>query len=358
MSKSISNSLLLTLTMMVTSLTMTSFSQLPQAAYSQTDYEELIITENNNEQKLNQKNTGSGISTNTNCGTNIAGTNIAHPITCSSVPGQSPTPNEDFDTATFSRTVRLEPGSRIGTAEVSCPGGTKVTGGGYELSGGVNSIVSHPLMDAPKDNGWKVSINLDNVGEDVFLTVYVICGTLGDIPVEICDDGIDNDGDTLVDIADPDCAGPPPPRDTDSDGVRNSIDNCDNVPNPGQEDADSDGVGDVCDDTPNPVEICDNGTDDDGDGLIDIDDPDCRPPGEEFRFELSNCETITGNMRCDAEQTSPLPPTYDRIGCSSASQGPQPDSCSLGRIGGGSDPATCSISSSRNTAVCFVETGD
>ena len=95
--------------------------------------------------------------------------------------------------------------------------------------------------------------------------------------VEVCDDGIDNDGDMLVDAADPDCAGPPPPPDGDSDGVPDSTDNCDDVPNPGQEDADSDGVGDVCDGTPNPVEICNNGIDDDGDGLIDIDDPDCRP---------------------------------------------------------------------------------
>ena len=71
--------------------------------------------------------------------------------------------------------------------------------------------------------------------------------------VEICDDGIDNDGDTLVDSADPDCAGPAPPRDTDSDGLRDSIDNCDNVPNPEQEDTDSDGVGDACQDIPKNI---------------------------------------------------------------------------------------------------------
>jgi hypothetical protein len=82
------------------------------------------------------------------------------------------------------------------------------------------------------------------------------CGMLdldpGPTPVEICDDGIDNDGDTLVDAADPDCAEPPPPPDADSDGIPDSTDNCDDVPNPGQEDADADGVGDACDDTPNP----------------------------------------------------------------------------------------------------------
>ena len=352
----IESNILLTLTMFVTGLSMTSILQLPHVAHSQQDFEKYIVSETNNEQKLKQENTGSGSSTNTNCGTYVVTGNSPQAITtlCPSVPGQSPTPNEDFDTATFSRIFRLEPGSGTGTAEVSCPEGTDVTGGGYEL-GGVTGE-THPLMDAPKDNGWKASINFDNIEEDAFLVVYVICGALGDIPVEMCDDGIDNDGDTLVDRADPDCSGPTPPRDTDSDGIGDSIDNCDNVPNPGQEDADSDEIGDVCDDTPNPVEICDNGTDDDGDGLIDIADSDCRPPGEEFRFELSNCQIETGNLSCDAEQISPLPPTYDRIGCAFASQRPQPDPCSLTRIdGGGSDPATCNFNS-RNPLLCFVET--
>ena len=173
----------------------------------------------------------------------------AQPIVCPSVPGQSPTPNEDFTTATVSRTVRVEPDS-IGTAEVSCPEGTEVTGGGYELREVIpGDSTSFPQINAPTDNGWKVSVRAGGLQGDVFLTVYAVCGALGDITVEICDDGIDNDGDTLVDSADPDCAGPAPPRDTDSDGVRDSIDNCDNVPNPEQEDTDSDGVGDACQDT-------------------------------------------------------------------------------------------------------------
>jgi len=55
---------------------------------------------------------------------------------------------------------------------------------------------------------------------------------------EICDNGIDDDGDTLVDCADPYCAGDPA------------------CLTPG-------------------AEICDNGIDDDGDTLVDCADPDC-----------------------------------------------------------------------------------
>lgn len=72
---------------------------------------------------------------------------------------------------------------------------------------------------------------------------YEVCAgginvTTGGGGPEICDNGIDDDGDGLVDCADPDCCG---------------IEGCG-----------------VC------LEInCDNGIDDDGDGLIDEDDPDC-----------------------------------------------------------------------------------
>ena len=56
--------------------------------------------------------------------------------------------------------------------------------------------------------------------------------------IEICDNGVDDDGDGLVDCEDPDCS---------------AAANC----------------------NPSITEICNNGIDDDGDGLVDCDDPDC-----------------------------------------------------------------------------------
>ena len=84
---------------------------------------------------------------------------------------------------------------------------------------------------------------------------------------EICDNGLDDDLDSLIDCDDPDCFGNP---------VCGVSEICDN----GLDD-DLDSLID-CDDpdcSTNPVcgvsEICDNGLDDDLDSLIDCDDPDC-----------------------------------------------------------------------------------
>jgi len=51
---------------------------------------------------------------------------------------------------------------------------------------------------------------------------------------------------------------PPPPDDTDGDGVNDTVDNCVNISNPDQADFDNDGIGDLCD-TPDNMVIIDQG---------------------------------------------------------------------------------------------------
>jgi hypothetical protein len=77
---------LLPLTVLLIGLSLTSILQLPQAVHSQQDYEELIITGTNNDQKLNQKNIGSGTSSNLNCGTNVI-ESTSTSTTCQTIPG-------------------------------------------------------------------------------------------------------------------------------------------------------------------------------------------------------------------------------------------------------------------------------
>ncbi|MBU1239620.1 lamin tail domain-containing protein, partial [Myxococcota bacterium] len=144
---------------------------------------------------------------------------------------------------------------------------------------------------------------------------------------EICDNGIDDDGDWFVDCADIACVGRPGDSeghlcqiteqnchdgfDNDGDGMTDMEDPdcfaageiCDN-------DMDDDGDGDVdCDDSDcvssvvcQTTEICDNGTDDDGDGDVDCDDPDCLD--SEACVAVENCTNETdddgdGDVDCD-----------------------------------------------------------
>jgi hypothetical protein len=84
---------------------------------------------------------------------------------------------------------------------------------------------------------------------------------------EICNNGVDDDGDGLVDCADPDCAGAPAcPPPMCGDGVVTFPETCDPP----------DGVscGPSCT-LLNEIGRCTNGVDDDNDGLVDCADPDC-----------------------------------------------------------------------------------
>ncbi len=91
-----------------------------------------------------------------------------------------------------------------------------------------------------------------NIAYDIQPIFYEVCGCAppNNFFMEVCDNGIDDDGDGLVDCEDPDCC---------------NSSNC------------------------NCSEICSNGLDDDGDGLVDCNDPDCCGVGS------CTCEENCGN---------------------------------------------------------------
>ena len=117
--------------------------------------------------------------------------------------------------------------------------------------------------------------------------------------VEICDNGIDDDGDGLVDCDDPDCAESPSCTKSGFCGDPQSNSCCIVHSNPYCDDAEcceavcaadafccatewdsicADAAAQLCGGLcggGGGEEICDNGIDDDGDGLVDCDDPDC-----------------------------------------------------------------------------------
>jgi len=123
------------------------------------------------------------------------------------------------------------------------------------------------------------------------LFIFSACYTVqlegdGDCPdcVEICDDGIDNDGDDLIDCDDTeDCSGDSACGCTDCDGdgydaVAHGGGDCnDQNPDihPGAEDVCGDGLDSDCDGSNDRCEDCTNGFDDNDDGLVDCADPDC-----------------------------------------------------------------------------------
>ena len=110
----------------------------------------------------------------------------------------------------------------------------------------------------------------------------VVCGGSG---VEICNDGIDNDGDSYIDCDDYGCDDDPACGGSGSGSCAEYGCGTFNLDNPCQCDSqcsqynnccnDYDDVCDGDDGGSTDVEDCDNGVDDDGDGYVDCDDFDC-----------------------------------------------------------------------------------
>ena len=103
----------------------------------------------------------------------------------------------------------------------------------------------------------------------LILFLCVASAALGQVTIENCKNGIDDDGDGLIDCADTfQCAG-----ETDCGFEERNFNCTDGIDNDG--DGDIDGDDSDCNSQTPQDEICGNGLDDDGDGLVDCFDNEC-----------------------------------------------------------------------------------
>ena len=102
---------------------------------------------------------------------------------------------------------------------------------------------------------------------------------------EICDNGLDDDGDGLPDCEDESCAFHP-----------------------------------ACEELPSSEQSCDDGSDDDGDGLVDCADPDCAPDCDSHPTTETSCENgldddLDGDRDCDDLDCTGAPVCCLGAGC-------------------------------------------
>ena len=165
------------------------------------------------------------------------------------------------------------------------------------------------------------TVNLDqNPASDCLgLILAMLDFEAGTLQAEICGNGIDDDGDGLIDEG---C-------DRDNDGIQDEDDNCPDTPNPSQSDVDNDGIGDACDDS-------------DGDGVFD-DTDNCRTTPNPSQSDVDNdgigdaCDDSDGDGVFDDTdncRTTPNPSQSDQDGDGIG------DACDSDRDGDGVPNAT------------------
>jgi len=104
----------------------------------------------------------------------------------------------------------------------------------------------HPDDDFCVDSGAKYyeSEYLEGVGDKLCQNGAWVAADFGQ---EICDNGIDDNGDGYLDCEESTCQNVDVCLDNDYDGFNNPVDNCPDKSNNNQADMDGDGVGNVCD---------------------------------------------------------------------------------------------------------------
>jgi hypothetical protein len=165
---------LLTLTVIITGLSVTSLLQSLRTAHSQQDYEEYLIVETNTAHELKQKNVGSGESTNINCGTNTAGTNLAQQITCPAIP----TPRTAVVPVVTQRVVEVQATGQPIEAQSPCNPDEVVTGGGYDISDiadGFLTDLEGVVEEFAVNNAWHIKVNQPLAESTQRLQVYAEC---------------------------------------------------------------------------------------------------------------------------------------------------------------------------------------
>jgi hypothetical protein len=139
------------------------------------------------------------------------------------------------------------------------------------------------------------SDGLDNDGDGLVDLDDPGCESPDDVSEQstslVCDDGVDNDGDGLVDLDDPGC------ESTDDSSEQSTSLICDDgIDNDGDGSVDLEDPGCATPDDPSEIGECQNGIDDDGDGSVDLDDPGCRDAADASEYsDTGECDDGTDN---------------------------------------------------------------
>jgi hypothetical protein len=206
---------------------------------------------------------------------------------------------------------RLSPTLRLFRMEISCGGVPMVHGLSCAMDASLSEVLAIPLPAAPTsvavNSAGRVWVSVDDSHRipvyDLLLDEAGIPGCTSNCMVdelavfEPCWDGLDNDGDGLVDGDDPQCYG------TNGDeAVQDDAQACaDGIDNDGDGAVDADdpdclGPFGNSEDATAPIADCADGFDNDLDGLTDDEDPACANGEFEFERQVALDDTLAATI--------------------------------------------------------------